>query len=303
MPEPAIARDLALSGLHRARRLRNGARRASRRSVRYLGMAYADASEAIRGERDPMVPPRRYDWPGRAPKLGRQIVEHALIDAAALQPQERVLDIGCGPGRNAVHLTRYLEDGSYEGFDVIPEAIQWAQRRITPRHPAFGFQLLDLRNQSYNPDGAQSAAEVRFPYPDDAFDVAFATSVYTHMLPYETEHYLRESARVLGPEGRVASTFFLINEGSERALAVGIPRSRLPGGLMHMEHEFTDPRGGRYRTPHAVGHERMLALYEEDAVAMHERAGFEVQEVRYGFWARDRIGVGLGQDLIVARAS
>jgi len=264
-------------------------------------MSYLDAREALRGERDPMVPPRRYDWPGRAPHLGKRIVEHALIDGAGLLPHERVLDIGSGPGRNAVHLTRYIDGGSYEGFDVIPDAIEWAQRRITPGHPAFRFRLLDLRNQSYNPGGAESAAEVRFPYPDDGFNVAFATSVYTHMLPFETEHYLGESARVLAAGGRVASTFFLINEESERALRAGIPRPQLSGGLLRMEHEFTDPAGRRYRSPHAVNHERMLALHEEDAIAMHERAGFEVLEVRHGFWAgRDR-GVGLGQDLIIAR--
>lgn len=280
-------------------RLRGRVRRLRRRGGRYLRLARLDLADALRGRRDPMVPPRRYGWPGRSPGRGRLIVDSALVDGAGLRAEDRVLDIGCGPGRNAVYLTRLLEGGSYEGFDVQPDAIAWAQRRITKRHPSFRFTLLDLHNASYNAAGGQSAADVRFPYPDGGFDLAFATSVYTHMVPFETEHYLRETARVLVPGGRVASTFFLVDDERSRLLEAGI-RRQVTGEIIHLEHRFTDEHGNAYRSPHAEKPERMLALAEADAVAMHERAGFEVVEVRHGAWAGDG-GGPLGQDLVIAR--
>ena len=41
-------------------------------------------------------------------------------------------------------------------------------------------------------------------------DVAFLTSVFTHMLPEDVEHYLDELARVLKPGGRTLITWFLL---------------------------------------------------------------------------------------------
>lgn len=282
--------------------VRGRTRRLARPAARYLARAGLDARDAIRGDRDPLLPPRRLGLPGQGRAIGRRVRDVALVDAAGLEPTHRVLDVGCGPGRNAAPLTRYLDRGSYEGFDVMPEAIAWAQRRITPRHPAFRFELIDLRNASYNPSGAVPAAEFRFPYPDESFDVVFAISVYTHLRPFETEHYLRETARVLKPGGRTASSFFLLNEESERLLAARPNERRLAGvAPRQLPHEVSDERGWRFRVRQREHPERELALYEEDAIAMHERAGLRLKEVRGGHWCgRDSGPNALGQDLIVA---
>ena len=82
-----------------------------------------------------------------------------------LKPDERVLDAGCGIGRIAVPLTEYLdESGGYEGFDIAPEGIAWCRENITPRYPNFRFQVADIYNKSYNPEGSQKADEYEFPY-------------------------------------------------------------------------------------------------------------------------------------------
>ena len=63
-----------------------------------------------------------------------------LLSAASLRSSDRVLDIGCGIGRLAIPLTSYLsENGSYEGFDIWPESIDWCRKAITPRFPRFRF--------------------------------------------------------------------------------------------------------------------------------------------------------------------
>jgi cyclopropane fatty-acyl-phospholipid synthase-like methyltransferase len=53
-------------------------------------------------------------------------------DLGALEPGDRVLDVGSGLGRMALPLTSYLEGGSYAGFDVGREMVRWCQRTITP---------------------------------------------------------------------------------------------------------------------------------------------------------------------------
>jgi len=54
-----------------------------------------------------------------------------------IKPTDRVLDVGCGSGRMAAPLTRYLTTGSYEGFDISPDAIRWCQNDITKQFRAF----------------------------------------------------------------------------------------------------------------------------------------------------------------------
>jgi SAM-dependent methyltransferase len=279
-------------------------RRFTRRPLRWTARAALDARDALRGERDPLVPPRRLGMPSQGPTVGARIVEQLLIGAAGLKPDERVVDIGCGAGRVAANLTTYLEppEGSYEGFDVSERAIEWAHTQITPRHPSFRFQLVDVRNDEYSPGAGGDAASFRFPFRDEDFDLTVATSLYTHMFPFQIVNYLTETVRVLRPGGRSLATFFLLNEESEAAIAKGV---RLPlgagGGLLELSADLDDGHGGRYRTRDPRRPEARIVLHEEDVVALYERAGLTIREIRYGRWVGPRKGGGEhAQDVIVA---
>jgi SAM-dependent methyltransferase len=167
--------------------------------------------------RDPLCPPRRLAGSvGDSDFIatGDEFLSH-FVALAGLAPDERVLDIGCGVGRMARPLLGHLDErGSYDGFDLVPEAIAWCRER----YPAdrFRFALLDVHNARYHPAGTRPAEEARFPYPDGAFDFAFAASVFTHLLPAPVERYLAETARVLRPGGRALLTFFLAEEPAWR---------------------------------------------------------------------------------------
>jgi SAM-dependent methyltransferase len=214
-----------------------------------------------------------------------------LKDSCELQPGHRVLDVGCGIGRVAIPLTQYLSrDGAYEGFDPVERAIRHCQARITPSYPNFRFQVADLYNKTYNPRGRYRDSDYRFPYPEASFDVVFAASVFTHLLPPGTDRYIAESARVLKPGGRFFATFFLLNDASKEAMdagrsTIGFPRRY----AAHRLHSRRNPEA-------AVAYEEafVLGLYQKHGLAL-------TQPVWYGLWSgRPLSGYGGYQDLLVA---
>ena len=152
---------------------------------------------------------------------GRRFVEH-FKTYGGLEPDERVLDVGCGAGRIAVALGPYLgSGGSYEGLDLYRPAIKWCSGHITPRWPNFRFQHADVKEDLNNPGGSIAAERYRFPYEDETFDFVFLTSVFTHLLPPAAGHYLSEIHRVLRPGGRCLATWFLLDGQSWPAVRAG----------------------------------------------------------------------------------
>jgi SAM-dependent methyltransferase len=150
---------------------------------------------------------------------------------AKLQQDEALLDIGCGCGMIALNLLDYLgQSGRYAGVDIDPSSIGWCQRNITPRNPRFQFQCLDIRNDVYRPRAKQTAANIVMPFEAGSFDVIILKSVFTHLVPVETDNYLKEISRLLSPQGRCLATFFLFNQTSAAAAAQRPPKIKLSFG-------------------------------------------------------------------------
>jgi SAM-dependent methyltransferase len=123
-----------------------------------------------------------------------------------------LLEIGCGLGRTAFPL-RYIlsSDGSYDGFEICHDKIKFLQTTFHKAYPNFRFIWANIHNTFYNPKGQISAGDYRFPYPENSFDIVYAASVFTHMLPETTAHYFQQAARVLKPHGRCLFSFFLLD--------------------------------------------------------------------------------------------
>jgi SAM-dependent methyltransferase len=255
--------------------------------ARYLRWLPADLR---REEGEAPMPPRRLSFVGRGDfeRTGNEYLGH-FRELGGLRPSDRVLDMGCGIGRMAIPLMGYLEDGSYEGFDVGRAMIRWCSRELTPRRPDFRFTWAPVYNQKYNPFGTVAAGEFRFPYEDDCFDFVFATSLFTHLVRGETEHYLREAARVLRPGGTALLTFFLLDEHAEAEVAAGRAsfdfRHPIEGGLT------TDPSQPEEAIAYRVGDLRELIT----------EAGLGIAEpIRFGLWS-NHPGAPAGQDIVLAR--
>lgn len=59
--------------------------------------------------------------------------ELCFLISRGLRPHHRLIDIGCGPLRAGLPLIAYLDAGNYAGFDVRPDCIAEARRRVERR--------------------------------------------------------------------------------------------------------------------------------------------------------------------------
>lgn len=133
-----------------------------------------------------------------------------LVD---LQPEDSILDIGCGVGRLAYGFHGWY-GGRYVGVDVMPEAIDYCKKTF----PRFEFYHLDVKSPYYNPKGALEPAEMILPVENQTFDVAVLYSVYTHLLPPTFLRMTSEISRTLKPGGRCLASFLILDGQTERAI-------------------------------------------------------------------------------------
>jgi SAM-dependent methyltransferase len=192
----------------------------------YLRAAYIDLRLFLTGKAERDLPPLRLrkdvglgDFRAIGQASRRLLIRHGL------QPDDRVLDVGCGVGRVAIPLTQYLSpEGSYDGFDVNRSWIRWCRRNITPAYPRFRFNAVSVANTHYGRGGVDPS-RFRFPYDDASFDFIFAMSLFTHMKVEGVRQYLSEAHRVLRPGGTlVASFFFAGDEIKDAALDFRVDR-------------------------------------------------------------------------------
>jgi SAM-dependent methyltransferase len=141
---------------------------------------------------------------------GRGIVEWTLSWAGDALSRERALEIGCGLGRDTVHLAQHFEH--VDGVDVSPTMVGHAQGLDPPDNVTFT---------------ALSGRDLK-PLADDTFTYAFSHLVFQHIAETEViASYVGEISRVLKPGG-VAQLQF---DTRRRPPAIGLVR-RLPDPLL-----------------------------------------------------------------------
>jgi SAM-dependent methyltransferase len=118
-----------------------------------------------------------YSLTGRNSYSNRVVVEHA-----SLEPGDRVLDLGCGPGAALAAATKMVDPSRLAGVDPTPGFIDQCRRR---------FPTADIRLGS---------AE-GIPFEDDRFTVAWTIASFHHWV--DPDAGLVELLRVLAGGGRV----------------------------------------------------------------------------------------------------
>jgi SAM-dependent methyltransferase len=112
---------------------------------------------------------------------GRRAVIWALLERAGVPPARRVLDAGCGTGRN---LQEYRRLGTASGIDPSPEAVDFCHRRGLAEVTRSGVESL--------------------PFEVGSFDLLFATDVLEHV--DDDAGALRELRRVAAPDALLLAT-------------------------------------------------------------------------------------------------
>ncbi|MET7930729.1 class I SAM-dependent methyltransferase [Streptomyces sp. NPDC055059] len=131
----------------------------------------------------------------------------------------RALDLGCGPGRNAIHLA--AQGFEVDAVDLSPEAVAWAEERAVEAGAAVSFHCGDAF--------ALADAELRGPY-----DLIYDSGCFHHLPPHRRISYLDLLDRTLAPGGQLALTCFAAGAmGSEVADADLYRGSGLHGGLAY----------------------------------------------------------------------
>ena len=249
------------------------------------------------GWRDPLLPPNwLHSVSGRPFDLedfkavGEEFFQY-FVTIGGLQPDHRVLDVGCGTGRMARLLTKYLKSGSYEGIDIVAPSIRWCQATYTPRYPNFHFQFSDIYNKTYNSAGKYRAFEYRFPFESSSFDFVFLTSVFTHMLPQDLENYFSEVVRVLKQDGRSLITYILLNTESLELIDAKV-------SPYAFEHRLPGCRVGNADVPEdhvAYDENRIRSLYKKYDLNL-------LEPIHFGRWCGRKNGLSV-QDLIIGTKS
>jgi len=198
--------------------------------ARKVYYAPADIWNSLFGDRDSLVPPKGEiyvgagDFKEQGVKFKKRFEDHGLVNQ-----KSHILDVGSGIGRMAVPFIDYLTDeGRYCGFDVVKSGVEWCQKNLSTKRKNFEFVHADIFNALYNSNGKVQGKDYRFPYEDGIFDFVFLTSVFTHMLPEEVEHYLAEISRVMKVGGKCFITYFVLNEESEALLTSGKSTKEFP---------------------------------------------------------------------------
>jgi SAM-dependent methyltransferase len=132
----------------------------------------------------------------------------------------RALDLGCGPGRNALHLAERGFD--VDAVDLSPAAVDWARERARETG-ADGVR--------FHHGDAFALAGTQLPGP---YDLVYDSGCFHHLPPHRRVSYLALLDRVLAPGGAFALTCFAAGGmGSELPDADFYRQGRLHGGLAY----------------------------------------------------------------------
>ncbi|MCX4969457.1 methyltransferase domain-containing protein [Streptomyces sp. NBC_00654] len=148
-----------------------------------------------------------------------------------LIPPGRALDLGCGPGRNALRLAALGFE--VDAVDLSPAAIAWAGERAREAGVRVGAEA-----------GAGPGGGIRFHCGDafgDAaaaltgpYDLIYDSGCFHHLPPHRRISYLALLDRALAPGGRFALTCFAAGAmGSELSDADLYRQARLHGGVAY----------------------------------------------------------------------
>jgi SAM-dependent methyltransferase len=120
-----------------------------------------------------------------------------FLQEQGLQPEHYLLDVGCGPLRGGVHFIGYLDAGHYYGVDKNESVLETARN-------------LELKRYGVEHKNPTLVAMENFDFGSlgQAFDYAWAQSVFTHLPLNNIIRAVVGAEQVLKPGGKFLATFY-----------------------------------------------------------------------------------------------
>lgn len=118
----------------------------------------------------------------------------ALLQWLGLQPQDTLLDVGCGPLRGGIHLMEFLQRGNYRGVDFNASFIEAAHALLEQEH--------------LSPASSQVSVLQEFDFASlgRTFDFIFCFSVLNHCSDGERALFFERVPTVMTPRSRLVIT-------------------------------------------------------------------------------------------------
>lgn len=259
--------------------------------TRYSIYKTLDIKDTMMGTSEPMVPKRVVSLiigGGDFKKIGKDFVKY-FVKYGGLHQDDSVLEIGSGYGRMSVGLTSFLSSsGSYDGIEIIPEAVDWCNKEITSRYSNFKFHHADVINHYSNQNGSLEAQNYIFPFEDESFDFIVLTSVFTHMKPEHIDIYLSEIARVLKPKATCFTSYYLLDKFS-------IAQVKEKKSALLFKHKFDNFLSTSKNNPEET------VAYDQDYIkTIYSKHKLQIKEpILYGSWSGRKQFLTY-QDIIIA---
>ena len=138
----------------------------------------------------------------------------------APRPGARALDLGCGPGRNAVWLAQ--QGYAVDAVDLSPAALEWGRERAERAGVHVAFSRADA-----------------LAWPAPQYDLVFDSGLYHHLPPHRRLTYRQLLERVLAPGGSFGLSAFAAGEMGSAAPDVDLYREgSLAGGVAYTEDDL-----------------------------------------------------------------
>jgi SAM-dependent methyltransferase len=141
----------------------------------------------------------------------------------------RALDLGCGPGRNALHLAQ--RGFHVDAVDLSPTAVEWARERAREAGVESGAEPGAGAGVRFHCGDAFALAGTQLAGP---YDLVYDSGCFHHLPPHRRISYLALLDRLLAPGGHFALTCFASGGmGSELPDTAFYRGSGLHGGLAY----------------------------------------------------------------------
>ncbi|TYS57614.1 class I SAM-dependent methyltransferase [Sutcliffiella horikoshii] len=113
---------------------------------------------------------------------------------------KRVLEIGCGPGRNAIYLAKM--GCTVDAIDISENALTWARERALSEKVDINFRHVSLFEYGFDPN---------------SYDFVYDSGMFHHLAPHRRLSYIETIKEALKKDGHFGLVCFNTKAAAETA--------------------------------------------------------------------------------------